>query len=89
MAGQTTEPLRIHRTDLLDEHASHRAGDFDLGSKGRRASAARRRSDEYDRAGKQLVGLDDHAVPIPVLLVANAARNRKPVHVTSEHAVPP
>ena len=89
VAGQATEPPHVHRADLLDEHASRGAGDFDLWSKGRSASAARRRSDQHDRAGKQLVGLDDHAVSIPVLLVANAPRKRNPVHVTSEHAVPP
>ena len=89
MAGQATEPLDIRRTDLLDEHASHLAGDFDLGSERCCSSTARRRSDQNDRAGKQLVGLDDHAVSIPVLLVADAPWEREPVHVTSEHAVPP
>lgn len=89
VACQVTQPSHIHGTDLFDEHAGHLAGDVDLWPERRRASAARCRSDQNDRAGKQLVGLDDHAVSISVLLVANAAGKREPVHVTSEHAMPP
>ena len=89
MAGQATKPLHIHRTDLLDEHASQRSGDVDLWSEGRSASAARCRGDQNDRTGKQLVGLDDHAVTIPVLLVAHPTRELEPVHITPEHEAPP
>ena len=82
MAAQPTESVHMHGPDLFDQHPGPGPSDLDLGPKRRRSSASGGGCDDDHRSGKQLVGLDHHAEPIAMLLVADAFWRLEPVDVT-------
>jgi hypothetical protein len=68
--GELTKAGGIHGADLLDEDPRRLIVDEDLGAKGRRSSASRRRCHEDDGPRQQLVSLDDYAESPPPLFMA-------------------
>jgi len=75
--------------NLLNKDAGGITQQVDLRTERRGPGAVRCRSHEHYRPGQQLVRLDDHAVPAPLLLVTGSAGRAELVNVTPEHACSP
>jgi len=85
MAGEVTESLQVHCTDLLDEDASGGAVEFDLGSEGRWFGAGGCGCHQHHRSWEEGVGLDDDAEAAPSLFVADAFGESQGEDVTPAH----
>ena len=62
--------IQVHCAQLLDEHARRFAVDLDFRAKRGRRGASRCRRDDRGGQPEELVGLQDHRVPRPSLLVS-------------------
>lgn len=84
--GGTAEPLRINDRRLLDEDAGLLAPEADRRTKARRPGSGRGGRDEDGAEIEELVGLDDHGVTSPALLVpARATRRREAEDLAADH----
>lgn len=84
-----SEAVTVDGSDLFDEHSSVFTSYVGLRAERRRLGAARCWGDDYHGPGQELVGLDDDTVAIAVLLVSYSFGRTEPIHVTTEHAMPP
>lgn len=84
--SELTEALDVHGAQLLDEHTRAFARELDLGPERRRRGAARGRRDDRGRETKQLICLNDHAVPRTRLLSAAPRRQTHAVHLAADHS---
>lgn len=89
MAGEVAQPLDVDGADLFDEHPCCVAFHFNLRAERSRPSTSGRRSDNDDRARKQLVGLNDNPEAIAMLFMTTALWDFEPVNITAEHASTP
>jgi len=88
MSDQIAEPTDVDDSELFDKHSSRLSFDMGLGSKRRWAGALGRRRHDHDRTRQELVRLDDDAVTIAMLRVANASRETEANDITSAHEAP-
>ena len=89
VADELAEATCVDSTELLDEHPGGFVVHLDLGTKRCGPRAPGGRSDNHDRAGQDLVCLDDNPISVPVLLMTEALRKLESVDVTAKHAVTP
>ena len=86
---QIAKSSSVDGADLLDKHAGGIAQQFYLRAERCWPGAEGRRRDQDHRSRKQLVGLDDHAVPSVALLMTRSPRRAEFVDVTPQHACSP
>jgi hypothetical protein len=89
VTGEIAEPAHVYCAELFDEDPCGISGYLDLRPKRGRPRAARGGSYQHDRTREQLVGLDDDAKAIAVLLVTDALGELESVDVTPEHVATP
>jgi hypothetical protein len=85
MAGEVTESLKVHGTDMLDEDAGGGAVDVDLGSEGCWFGAGGCGCHQHDRSSEEGVGLNDNAVARPSLFMADLFGESQGEDVTPAH----
>ena len=85
MAGEVTESLQVHRTDLFDKDTSGGAADVDLGPEGCWFSAGGCGCDKHDRSWEEDVGLHDDAEAGSSLFMADAFGESQGEDVTPAH----
>lgn len=89
MAHQCSETPRVDCTDLLDQHARRLIIHRDFGPEGCCTSTTRGWRNENHGAREQSVGLNQDAIPSPLLLVAATTGHAQNEHVTAAHASSP
>jgi hypothetical protein len=82
----SVEAIQVHGAQLLDQHACRFAVDLDLRAEcgGRRASRGRR--DDRGREPEELVGLHDHRVSWPSLLMPSDGGQAEAKDVAARHS---
>jgi hypothetical protein len=85
-AHKFAKPPCIDGADLLNQDTGGLTKQLDLGAERCRLGAARRWCDQNHRARQELVGLNDYAIALALLLVTGPAREAEFVHVTPQHA---
>lgn len=86
MACDVSEATDVDGTHLLDQDSGLGAFDFDFGSEGCPSGTDRGGCNQDLGAGEECIGLNDHAIPFPVLFVPDASGNSEAEDVTLSHA---
>ena len=83
------QTLDVDRSELLDEDPCDSATNFDLGSERSWTGAARCWCHDHDRPRQEFIGLHHDRAPLAGLLMSDALRYAKSVHLTAPHASTP